>query len=115
MEKIRLIICLLILAFDNPAIAGDTNRFDSMMFEGDTNFAKGDFDDAIADFSMAIQLNPTNDWAIFDRAGAYRAKGEFEKSIRDYDKYILLNPTNDYAFKSRASDFCALGEFERGK
>jgi tetratricopeptide (TPR) repeat protein len=75
----------------NSAIAGETNslsRSDELIVEGALHFSEGAFDEAIASFSMAIQFDPTNANAIFDRASAYRAKEEFEKSIADYDKYI---------------------------
>jgi tetratricopeptide (TPR) repeat protein len=118
-EKIRLQFSPLVLAFAvfvNSAIAGQTNslsRSDELIVEGALHFSEGAFDEAIASFSMAIQFDPTNANAIFDRAGVYRAKGKFEKSIADYDKYILLNPTNDLAFKSRASDYAGLGQIDK--
>jgi tetratricopeptide (TPR) repeat protein len=117
--KIRLQFSPLFLAFAvivNSAIAGETNilsRSDELIIHGCTNFLKGDFDEAIANFTTVIQFDPTNTLAILNRASAYRAKGEYENSIGDLNKYILLNPTNDLAFKNRAADFQAIGEIDK--
>jgi len=119
MRKIKWQFSPLVLAFAifvNSAFAGETNslsRADELIVEGALHFNEGDFDEAIASFSMVIQFEPTNANAIFNRAAVYHAKGEFEKSIADYDKYILLNPTNDLAFKSRASDYAGLGQTDK--
>jgi len=118
-KNIHLQVCPLFLLFAviaNSSIAEETNapsRLDKLIFEGATNFTKGDYDKAIADFSTVIQFDPTNAMAFFDRGSAYRAKGEFEKSIEDFSKSIQLNPASALAFKSRASDFSAIGEFDK--
>lgn len=88
------------------------SQANELVFEGALNCTNGNLDNALADFSKAVELDPTNADAIFDRASIYRVKGEFEKSITDLNEYILLNPTNDYAFKTRASDFDRLGKFD---
>lgn len=119
MKKSRLRIFLILIAIAvtfNSANAEGTNnlsRVDKLMVEGALHFSEGNLDKAIADFSGVIQLNPTNDFAILNRATAYRAKGEFAKSIKDWSKYILLNPTNHLAFQQRASCFAAIDEFDR--
>jgi Flp pilus assembly protein TadD len=119
MGKIRLQICLAFLAgvgIVNSMPASETNhltRVDELIVDGALHFSDGEFDKAIADFTAAIQFDPKNAFAIFDRAIAYRAKGEFEKSIGDLNKYIQLNPTNDLAFKNRASVYAAIGEVDK--
>ena len=84
-----------------------------MVVEGCLHFSERDFDEAITDFSRAIEIEPTNANAIFNRATIYRGKGEYEKSIGDLNKYILLNPTNAMAFENRASDFAGLEAFDQ--
>jgi tetratricopeptide (TPR) repeat protein len=106
----------LVAIISSSLIAGETNglnRIDRLIWDGADSFSKGDLDKAIAEFSAAIRLDPSNSLALFDRAGAYRAKGELEKSVEDLNKYILLNPTNDLAFKGRAAVFDAKGEFDK--
>ena len=100
----------------NSAIAQETNhlsRSDVFIIEGALHSSEGDFDKAIASFTKVLQFDPTNTFAIFDRASVYRAKGEYKKSISDFNKYLVLNPTNDLAYKNRASDFAAINEFDK--
>jgi tetratricopeptide (TPR) repeat protein len=115
-NKIGCILILVLAATGSFSFAGETNHLsqsDEWVVEGALHVNEGAFDEAISDFSKAIESGPTNANAIFNRASVYRAKGEFEESIKDFDRYILLNPTNDLAFKNRASDFAGLGKFNK--
>lgn len=46
------------------------------------------FDDAILSLSKAIELNPQNQTAYFERSIAYFEKGEFDLSLKDYLEQI---------------------------
>ena len=60
---------------------------------GETSiFAQGDLENAIADYSMAIKLNPKDADAYEARGKAYGKKNEPEKSIADYTEAIRLRP-----------------------
>jgi tetratricopeptide (TPR) repeat protein len=119
MEKINLQICLGFLAYIgifNSISAKETNNLssaDKLIVEGALCFSNRDLEKAIADFTIVIQSNPTNAYALFNRANAYRANGEFKKSIEDFNEFIVLNSTNDLAFKGRASDFAEIGDFDK--
>ena len=54
--------------------------------------AKGQLDEAIADYSEAIRLNPKFVRAYYNRGIAWNAKGESDKAIADYNEAIRLNP-----------------------
>ena len=115
-NKIGRYLFLAIAVTGSFSFARETNHLsqsDQWVVEGALHVSDGAFDEAIADFSKAIESNPTNANAIFNRASVYRAKGDFEKSIAGFDTYILLNPTNAMAFENRASDFAGLGEFDK--
>ena len=60
-------------------------------------FAKGNYEFAIEDFSIAIALDPNNPGAYFNRGSAYYKKREFANAIVDLDKAIMLDPQNRYA------------------
>src|SRR5262249_29638781 len=54
---------------------------------------KGDYDRAVADFSTAIHLDPTDADAYNDRGAAWLAKGENDLAFADFSEAIRLNPT----------------------
>nr|NIQ88014.1 tetratricopeptide repeat protein [Deltaproteobacteria bacterium]NIR14118.1 tetratricopeptide repeat protein [Desulfobacterales bacterium] len=49
-------------------------------------YKKGQYDQAISDFSKAIEINPRFADAYFNRAVAYYSKGEYEKAWGDVHK-----------------------------
>jgi tetratricopeptide (TPR) repeat protein len=63
---------------------------------------KGQYDQAIADYNVAIKANPKYETAYFNRGNAYYAKGHYDEAIADYRKTIELNPKNSYAYYNMA-------------
>jgi tetratricopeptide (TPR) repeat protein len=58
---------------------------------------------AIQEFSKAIQLNPKYQYAYFMRASVYEQVQEFQKSLADFNQAILLNPKYPEAYNNRAN------------
>ena len=53
-----------------------------------TAYAKtGDFEQAIADYDKAIELNPDYADAYFNRGVAHAASGNYEQAIQDIEMY----------------------------
>jgi tetratricopeptide (TPR) repeat protein len=63
---------------------------------------KGQYDQAIADYNMAIKANPRYETAYFNRGNAYYAKGQYDEAVADYKKAIELNPKNPYPYYNMA-------------
>jgi len=59
---------------------------------------KGKYDDAIADYTKAIALNPNDATAYSNRGVAYGSKGAFDRAIADYTKAIALKPNVALAY-----------------
>lgn len=58
-------------------------------------------DDALNDFTKAIEINPNYAPAYSNRAGIYFQKGEYEKAKKDADKAISLDPKMADAYLNR--------------
>ena len=53
---------------------------------------EGDFDNAIAEYTRAILLDPKFTSAYHNRGFAYFKKQDFDRAIADYTEAIRLNP-----------------------
>lgn len=60
--------------------------------QGAGNYDQGKWDQAIADFTKALELDPEFDFAYLNRGYASKAKGENSKAAADFETYIHLNP-----------------------
>jgi tetratricopeptide (TPR) repeat protein len=62
---------------------------------------RGNFDEAIAEYSTAISSDPSDAGALIGRGRAYAAKDQYDKAIADFDKAIRLAPQDSTAFRYR--------------
>jgi len=63
---------------------------------------EGDWDGAIADYSKAIELKPTDDINYFKRGVAKGHKGDFDGAIADFTKAIELKPQDAINYFKRS-------------
>jgi tetratricopeptide (TPR) repeat protein len=76
---------------------------------GDDHAASGDLDEAIADYTQAIALDPRYAYAYSRRASAWVRKLEHGKAIDDYSVAIALEPRNPFHFLSRGQVWARQG------
>ena len=68
-----------------PSIPGSSNSVAaSLLRQGDSYYASGDFESAIHSYSNAINLEPNNASLYLKRGAAYQAKGDFKMGVADY-------------------------------
>lgn len=63
--------------------------------------AAGKYDNAIADYSAAIKIDPTYREAFNNRGNAYRRKGDSINALADYTEAIKLNPKRGLYYRNR--------------
>ena len=82
--------------------------------QGKFKYEAGHYQEAIADFDKAVQLNPETLYTYYKRGEAKATLGEHEAAIADFDKAIQLDPefADSYARKRAVK---ALKEEETGK
>ena len=69
--------------------------------EGNAAYSAGRFDNAIANFNLAIRLHPDDASAFNSRGKAYAQKGNLYRAIADYNEAIRLKPDYATAFCNR--------------
>jgi tetratricopeptide (TPR) repeat protein len=67
------------------SILGCNSRYDvpARVKSGIAHLGTGEFDEAIADYTVAIRLNPNDAPAFFGRGVAHGDKGELDAAIQD--------------------------------
>jgi tetratricopeptide (TPR) repeat protein len=86
---------------------------------GNTALAiKGDYQQAIADYSEAIRLKPDYPTAFNNRGNAYKNLKQYDKAIADYSEAIRLKPdypTDVLAYRNRADCYDVVGNVAEAK
>lgn len=75
---------------------------DAYVGRGSSYLSKLSLGKAMADFDMAIQLNPQDAWAYFYRGVAYFAKLQSDHALPEFTRAIELDPTLAAAYHLRA-------------
>lgn len=70
----------------------------------------GSVDDAIADFDKAIDLEPLEPTAYFNRANAYSKQKDWRSALRDYTQCITLDPEYRKVYTNRGAVHKQLGQ-----
>ena len=74
--------------------------------------AKGDFDHALQDYDMSLQLDPYAANHYNNRGVVYRIKGDLVRAVEEYGKAILLKPDYIAAYYNRALAYRDMGQFD---
>jgi tetratricopeptide (TPR) repeat protein len=72
---------------------------------------KGQYDKAIADYTVAIELGPSNERIYQARASSYESIKEYDKAIGDLDKAVALAP-GEHSYLNRARFYRNRGRYD---
>lgn len=96
------------------AIAPKTQQAAKHVEQGDAYFTQGLYDDAVNQYTAAIELDPGLAMAYWGRGKAYHFdKGIYPKAIDDYSKAIELDPKYTMAYYYRGLAKAANGAYDR--
>ncbi len=70
-----------------------------------------DFKSAVADYSRALQIDPKNAYAFYNRGISHDRSGDFASAIADFTKAISLLPTNADFYHNRGFCYRKQGNF----
>ena len=74
---------------------------------------KGNLDQAISDFTRAINIDPRGADAYNNRGGAYVRKGNLDQAISDCNKAIEINPKYADAYSNRGIVYFIKKEYDK--
>ncbi len=104
--KIMLLICsaLLMLGCANPAL--------EHLEQGNTYADQEQWDEAIVQYTKAIELDPELALAYNNRGWAYNETGQWDLAIADCNKAIELDPELAMAYYNRGTAYDYKGELD---
>jgi tetratricopeptide (TPR) repeat protein len=93
--KSNWIILLIVLFFLFSYTSAQQKQIESRDAEfynnrGKAYYHKGQYDQAISDFTKALEINPRDDRAYYNRGFIYYLKKEYDKSWEDVKKAQIL-------------------------
>lgn len=93
---------------DNPAA-------DEAMRAGEAAFSRRDYDEAIKNYSRALQLEPKNYAAVLFIGNTFFRKQEFAKADEWYEKAIQLDPNIETAYRYYADTLARQGDMAKSR
>jgi len=98
------------------SIRHDPNpEVDKAFQAGEVAFGKRDFDEAIKNYSTALELDPKNYPSVLFIGDSYFALKNFPKALEWYDRAIALNPNGETAYRYEADMLTKNGELEKAR
>ncbi len=79
---------------------------------GMIRLAQDHYDDALADFSRAIAINPAYEEALINRGNVLRAFKRYDESLADFASGLSMHPGSVKMFIGRAYTHAAMGKYE---
>jgi len=73
----------------------------------------GKIDEAIAEYSEAIRLDPELVEPYNNRGAAYNDKGEYALAVKDLKRAIELDPSFAMAYNNLGNSYLGMGDYER--
>jgi tetratricopeptide (TPR) repeat protein len=80
---------------------------------GDGHRAKGDFNDAFADYNHAIKIDGMLALAFHQRALAHRDRRDYDRALADLDQALKINPKYAIAFSNRGIVYADKRDLDR--
>jgi tetratricopeptide (TPR) repeat protein len=75
-------------------------------------YLSGDFDRAIAEYSIAIKVDPSRTESYVMRGLAWSQKGDYTRAIADFDRALKVDPTLATAYDNRGIIHAASGDHD---
>ncbi|KAJ8063820.1 hypothetical protein OCU04_007679 [Sclerotinia nivalis] len=87
----------------------------SLLASANAHLAKGETNDALTYYDIAIARDPSNYLSHFRRGAAYLSLGRMAQAAQDFDKVLTIKPGHEPALSQRAKIRAKNGDWESAK
>ncbi len=88
-------------------------RAEAYMTRGEANDSTGQKEEAIADYTDVIRLQPDDTRAYFARGQIYQSQGDHDHAIADFSEFVRVAPKGFGAFLERGNSYREKGDLDR--
>jgi tetratricopeptide (TPR) repeat protein len=110
--RVILIIVFSMLSSCATTPKGQQRSSESYLDQGYYFASKGQYDQAISDYTKALEINPRYIEAYNNRGLAYASKGQYDEAISDYNKALKINPRYIEAYNNRGNAYLNKGQYD---
>ena len=96
----------------NDAHLGNDTLTIALEERGECHRIAGRYNQALADYSRAVELDPSQAWAIGSRGQTYQAMERYDEALADYTRAIELDPSQAWAIASRGETYQLMGRYD---
>ncbi|MFH0732310.1 MAG: tetratricopeptide repeat protein, partial [Candidatus Omnitrophota bacterium] len=89
----------------NDTVLKSPNKARPFNNRGNAYENKGNIDQALSDYNIAIEIDPKYPKAYNNRGNAYSRKGNFDQALSDYNKAIEIDPKRPKAYNNRGNAY----------
>ncbi|OEJ55380.1 hypothetical protein BGK72_02160 [Streptomyces agglomeratus] len=95
------------------AIAHNACNVHAWARRGETHRWVGHYDQAIADFTAALEIDPTLAWALASRGQAHLQADRYDQAVTDFTAALEIDPTDAWALASRGQAHRQTGHYDQ--
>jgi tetratricopeptide (TPR) repeat protein len=101
--------------FDGRAMYSENPQAEKLMQEGESFFARSQYDEAIKLFAKALELDPKIYQAGTSGGDSYVAKSDFENAEKWYQKAIAIDPNRETAWRYSATPLMRQKKYDQAR
>jgi tetratricopeptide (TPR) repeat protein len=109
----RIVTTLLIITAILVVFTGCKTPLEQHLDKGNSYFDQEKWDQAIIEYTAAIEIDPENAQAYANRGAAFAEQSKYDLSLVDYNKALELDPQNAIVYYNRAIAYNYMGEYDK--